>query len=82
MLVITINNVDEGFHFGNVLNSSVRVYDNSTKSIICQYKLSESFDGCDSLLIGRFFRNGSEWEFEAICQAYSGGLGATVGLYS
>jgi tellurium resistance protein TerD len=64
-----------------VLNSSVRVYDNSSNSILCQYKLSETFDGCDSLIIGRFFRNGSEWEFEAMGQAYSGGLAATVELY-
>jgi tellurium resistance protein TerD len=81
MLVITIHNLNEGFHFGNVLNSSVRVYDNSSNSILCQYKLSETFDGCDSLIIGRFFRNGSEWEFEAMGQAYSGGLAATVELY-
>jgi len=82
ILVITIHNIDEGFHFGNVLNSSVRVYDNSSNSIICQYKLDESFEGCDSLIIGRFYRNGSEWEFEAMGQAFSGGLGATVELYS
>ncbi len=81
MLVITIHNLNEGFHFGNVLNSSVRVYDTSSNTILCQYKLSETFDGCDSLVIGRFFRNGSEWEFEAMGQAYSGGLAATVELY-
>lgn len=82
IVVITINNKDEGFHFGNVLNSSVRVYNSSDGSILCQYVLSESFDGCDSLIIGRFYRSGSDWEFEAIGQAFEGGLGATVELYS
>jgi stress response protein SCP2 len=28
------------------------------------------------------YRTGSEWEFEAMGQAYGGGLGATVELYS
>lgn len=82
MLVISIHNKDEGFHFGNVLNSSVRVYNNADGSTLCQYKLSESYDGCDSLIIGRFFRSGHEWEFEAMGQAFEGGLGAAVNLYS
>lgn len=82
MLVITIHNKDEGFHFGNVLNSSVRVYNKVDGSILCQYKLADTFDGCDALIIGRFYRSGSDWEFEAMGQAFDGGLAATVELYS
>jgi tellurium resistance protein TerD len=74
--------MDAGFNFGNVRNASVRVYDSANNSIICQYQLSESFGDCDSLIIGRMYRTGSEWEFEAMGQAYGGGLGATVELYS
>ena len=82
IIVISIHNKNEGFHFGNVLNSSVKVYDQNGDKVLCQYKLNESFEGCDSLIIGRFYRNGSEWEFEAIGQAFEGGLAATVELYS
>jgi tellurium resistance protein TerD len=82
MIVITIHNKSEGFHFGNVLNSVVRIYDDVNNKIICQYQLSESYPGCDSLIIGRFFKSGSDWEFEAIGQAFEGGLGATVELYT
>jgi tellurium resistance protein TerD len=82
MIVITINNSHEGFHFGNVLNPSVRVYNHATGSTLCEYRLSESFNGCDSLIIGRFYRSGSEWEFQAMGQAFEGGLGATLELYS
>jgi tellurium resistance protein TerD len=82
ILVITIHNRDEGFHFGNVLNSSVRVYNQANNSILCQYTLSEAFAGCDSLIVGRFYRNQMDWEFEAMGQAFEGGLGATVELYS
>lgn len=82
IVTITIHNMDAGFHFGNVQNSSVRVYDSSSNEIMCQYQLTESFDGCDSMIIGRFFRNGIDWEFEAMGQAFQGGLGATVELYT
>ncbi len=82
IVTITIHNMDAGFHFGNVQNSSVRVYNSSSNEIMCQYQLTESFDGCDSMIIGRFYRNGSDWEFEAMGQAFQGGLGATVELYT
>ena len=82
IFVITINNIDAGFDFGNVKNASVRVYDSANNSIICQYELTENFSNCDSLIIGRFYRSGSDWEFEAMGQAFAGGLGATVELYS
>lgn len=81
MVTITIHNMEEGFHFGNVKNAAVRIYNSANSEILCKYQLTESFDGCDSLIIGRFFRNGPEWEFEAMGQAFAGGLGATVELY-
>lgn len=82
VVVISIHNIADGVHFGNVLNSAVRVYNQSNGSVLCQYELTEKFDGCDSLIIGRFYRSGSEWEFEAMGQAFEGGLAATVELYS
>ncbi len=82
MLVISIHNKEDGFHFGNVLNSTVRVYNLANGSTLCQYKLAESYNGCDSLIIGRLYRQGSDWEFEALGLAFEGGLGATVELYT
>ena len=82
MILIIIHNKDEGFHFGNILNPCVKVYNTKNNSILCQYQLTESFDGCDSLMIGRFFRNGSEWEFEALGQAFEGGLEVAYKLFS
>lgn len=82
LFVITIHNMDAGFNFSNVRNASVRVYNASTNAVICQYQLAESFPGCDSLIIGRLFRSGVEWEFEAMGQAFGGGLQATVEQYS
>ena len=82
MFTITINNPEVGFNFSTVQNACVKVYNAANNSIICQYQLAESAPGCDSLIIGRCYRAGSEWEFEAMGQAFGGGLGATVELYS
>jgi tellurium resistance protein TerD len=82
MIVVSIHNKEEGFHFGNVLNSSVRVYNKVNGEILCQYQLAEAYNSCDSLILGRFYRSGSEWEFEALGQAFEGGLAATVELYT
>lgn len=81
MLCVTIHNLPEGFHFGNVLNASARVYNMGNNTGICEYKLTESYAGCDALILGRFFRTGDEWEFEGMGQAFAGGLEAAVNLY-
>ena len=70
-----------GFNFSNVSNASVRVYNADNNSIICQYVLAESFPGADTLNIGRCFRTGNEWEFEAMGDAYNGGLETALSLY-
>lgn len=82
LIAITIHNSGEGVHFGNVKNPSARVYNMATNTVICQFELTESFPGCDSLILARFYRSGSDWEFEAMAQAFEGGLAAAVDLYS
>jgi len=79
---ISINNADVGFNFSNVSNASVRVYNADNNQILCQYTLSESFANADTLNIGRVYRNGAEWSFEALGEAYSGGLATAVELYT
>jgi tellurium resistance protein TerD len=81
MLCITIHNIGEGFHFGNVLNASARVYNMGNNTGICEYKLTESYANCDAMILGRFYRNGTDWEFEGMGQAFGGGLQAAVDLY-
>ncbi len=81
LIAITINNTEDGFNFDAVKNPCVKIYNSANNSIICQYNLTESFPGCDALLIGRFFRNGSDWEFEAMGTAFAGGLEATTNMY-
>lgn len=82
VIAITINNTEVGFDFSSVSNACVRIYNMANNSVICQYELTEAFASCDSLLIGRFYRSGNDWEFEAMGQAFEGGLEATVALYA
>jgi tellurium resistance protein TerD len=79
---ISINNSDVGFNFSNVTNASVRVYNADNNQVLCQYTLAESFANADTLNIGRVYRNGNEWGFEALGEAYSGGLATALELYS
>jgi tellurium resistance protein TerD len=81
IFTISINNSAVGFNFATVSNASVRVYNSANNQIICQYKLTESFPNSDTLNIGRCFRNGNEWEFEALGHDYVGGLQTALSLY-
>jgi tellurium resistance protein TerD len=75
---ISINNADAGFNFSNVTNANVRVIDLSTQNILCEYLLNESFPDADTLNIGRLYRYDNDWNFEALGDAYNGGLEATL----
>lgn len=82
LFAVTIHNSNAGFNFGNIQNASVRVYNNASNKAICQYQLTEAYPDCDSLILGRLFRNGTEWEFEAMGAAFSGGLQACLDMYN
>ncbi len=82
ILTITINNTDAGFNFGTVKNARVKIYNSANNSIICDYKMTESCPDCDGIYMGAFYRNGADWEFQAMGDTASGGLGAIVELYS
>ncbi len=82
IFTISINNSASGFNFSTVSNASVRVYNGTSNQILCQYTLAEAFAGADTLNIGRVFRNGNEWEFEAMGDPYSGGLSAALELFN
>jgi stress response protein SCP2 len=49
--------------------------------MLCQYTLQDKFPGSDALLIGRFYRSGSEWVFEALENAYNNGLNGLIEYY-
>ncbi len=83
LFTVTIHEAEErGHNFGNVRNAAIRVVNMASDEEICTYTLTEQFGDADSLMIARLFRVGSEWKFEAMGDAFGGGLGALVGLYT
>ncbi len=80
--VITIHNMSEGFNFGNVLNASVRIYDRTNRSTLCEFRLSERFPQLDAMILGRLYRDERGWAFEATGDGFTGGLQACLDQYS
>jgi len=79
---ITIHESESrGHHFGNVANSFINIRSEPDNAILCQFKLNESFDGQDSIIIASISRNGGTWNVEALGQAFSGGLQTLLELY-
>lgn len=82
VFAITIDHAEERKQdFGMVANSFARVYNSQTGEVLCQYLLDEKFPGTNALIIGRFYKSGSEWIFEAFDLAYQDGLSGLVEYY-
>ncbi|MDR0573064.1 MAG: TerD family protein [Tannerella sp.] len=82
VFAITIDKAEERKQdFGMIRNSFARVYNADTGEALCQYLLEEKFSDANALIIGRFYKSGSEWIFEAFDLAYSDGLGGLVEYY-
>jgi tellurium resistance protein TerD len=80
LLVVTC--ATEGVDLSSVSNAFVRVVDDGNGTPLLNFSVSAVGPGMDSLQIGRVFRSGNEWEFEALGIPFSGGLEACVGMYS
>ncbi len=81
-VVVTIHNATDGFNFGNVVNASVRVYDRSNRSTLCEFRLSERYPEWDAMILGRLYRSEQGWSFEAMGDGFSGGLQACLDQYT
>jgi len=83
LIAISIHNSNEGFNFGNTSNSSIRLYNQDNNQKICEFKLTEEHPDADSIIIGSFYRGEQgEWKFEAMVNAFNGGLQACLEIYS
>lgn len=82
VFAITIDQAQERKQdFGMIQNSVAHVYDGNTAEMLVEYQLQEKFPGIDALLIGRLYKAGSEWVFEALSNTYTGGLETLVEFY-
>lgn len=67
--------------FGDIQNAFIRIVNKAKNEELCRYTLDEQFSNADSVIIGRMYRLGSDWEFEAMGSPFSGGLEKLVELY-
>ena len=81
LLVITIHNRNKGFDFENTKNASIRFYNMDTNEGICEFQLFEKFPDSDAIIMGGFYRDGSEWKFEVIVSVSNGGLAGCLDKY-
>lgn len=76
--MVFVVNIDEADRkkqtFGDVRDAYIRITDAETGKELARYQLSEDFSEESAIEIGRFYRKGDGWKFEAMGYGYSGGL--------
>lgn len=68
-------------NFGQVNNSFIRIYDETTGEEILRYDLGEDFSIETAAVFGELYKNNGEWKFNAIGSGYQGGLAALCANY-
>ncbi len=82
VFAISIDQAEErGQDFGMISGAVAHVYDNTNNELLIEYNLNEKFAGTDALLIGRIYLMPEGWEFEALSNAYNGGLQTLIDIY-
>ncbi len=62
------------YNFGQVRDAYIQIRNAKNGDIICRYDLDEDFSTDKGVEFGRLYRNGAEWKFQAVGQAYTDGL--------
>ncbi len=74
---VTIHEADERKqNFGQVENAFIRVVDEANNTELIRYDLGEDFSIETAIVVGKLYRQGGEWKFQAIGSGFSGGLKA------
>nr|WP_315410480.1 TerD family protein [uncultured Selenomonas sp.] len=68
-------------NFGQVSNAFIRVVNEATGEELIRFDLGEDFSIETAVVVGRLYRQGPEWKFNAVGAGYSGGLGALGKAY-
>ena len=57
-----------GQHFGMIKNAFIRICDAETDQELCNFNLSENYDGMTAMIIGELYLHNGIWKFNAIGQ--------------
>lgn len=83
VFVVTIHEADDRKqNFGQVRNSFIRIYDNSTGTQVAKYELGEDFSTETAIEFGKLYRKDGDWRFQAVGQGYKAGLQKFVDQYA
>jgi len=52
--------------FSQIQNAKVRIYNSETNAELATYPLREDFKRATAVVVGKLYRKGAEWEFEAL----------------
>lgn len=75
VFTVTIYEANErGQNFGQISNAFIRIFDEENSRELLRYNLNEKFYIETAVVCGELYRNGSEWEFNAIGRGSKGGL--------
>lgn len=81
--VVTIHDAENRKqNFGQVRNSFVRIYDESTNEELLKYELEEDFSIETAVEFGRLYKRNGEWKFEAVGVGQKGGLADYLQKYN
>lgn len=81
-VIVTIYEGDKnGQTFGQVSDSVLRIYNDETNDLVCEYKLAEKFTNETSVQVGSLFNDNGVWTFEALGAGYVLGLGDYLNAY-
>ncbi|WP_413164054.1 TerD family protein [Capilliphycus salinus ALCB114379] len=83
IFIVTIHEADtRRQNFGQVRNSFIRIYDETTQQEIAKYELEEDFSRETALEFGRLYKKDGEWRFQAVGEGYNSGLQNFVDKYA
>ncbi len=83
VFVVTIHEAEtRRQNFGQVRNSYIRVFDNTTQQEVAKYDLDEDFSRETAIEFGRLYKKDGDWRFQAVGQGYNAGLQGFVDKYA
>ena len=82
VFVVTIHGAKENNqNFGQVPKASIEIVNDSDKTQIAKYDLTEDSSGDTAVVIGEFYRYGEDWKFKAVGTGSEDGLEHFTALY-
>jgi len=83
VFIVTIHEAEQRKqNFGQVRNSYIRIYDNTTEKQIAKYELEEDASTETAIEFGKLYRKDGDWRFQAVGTGYKSGLQSFVDRYA